>query len=57
MHYLLILAAHSERVDPSAGGKGMSLSWAIVLLGVILGVAITLMPPKRTTEIKREKEE
>lgn len=56
MHDFLILAAHSE-LNTSTGGKGMSLSWAIVLLGVILGVAITLMPPKRTTEIKREKEE
>ena len=29
----------------------------LVLIGLIIGLAITLMPPKRTSEVKKQKEE
>jgi hypothetical protein len=33
------------------------MEWGIVLLALVVGLAITLMPPKRTSEIKKQKEE
>jgi hypothetical protein len=54
MLQFLIFAAHSEAAPT---GKGMSLEWGIVLLGLIVGMMVTLMPPKRTYEVKRQKEE
>ena len=38
-------------------GPSMSIPWAIVLFGVLLGLAITLSPSRRTYEIKRSKDE
>jgi hypothetical protein len=35
----------------------MSVPVAIVLFGVLLGLAITLSPSRRTSEIKRPKDE
>jgi hypothetical protein len=34
----------------------MSLEWAIVLFFMLLGLGVTLTPPKRTSEIKKHKE-
>ena len=51
----LILAAHSEVTTTE--GKGASIEWAIVLFLMAIGLAITLSPPKRTTEIKKSKDE
>ena len=51
----LILAAHSEAAAPE--GKGASIEWAIVLFLMAIGLGITLSPPKRTTEIKKSKDE
>jgi hypothetical protein len=55
---LLIFAAHKTAAEPTAdaGGKGLSLSWAVVLLGLIVGLLVTLSPSKRTTEFKHSKE-
>jgi hypothetical protein len=54
MHLLnmLLLAAHSS-APTGPEEKGLSLSWAVVLLGVIVGLLTALMPSKRTTEIKK----
>ena len=54
MLHILLFAAHHEAAPT---GKGMSLEWGIVLLGLIVGMMVTLMPPKRTYEVKKEKEE
>jgi hypothetical protein len=45
-------------ITPSSGGSGPSgsLSWAIVLFFVILGLAVTLSPTKRTYEVKKPKD-
>lgn len=62
MHYafdfLILLAKTKASSAPAtdAGGKSMSISWAIVLFFVILGALVTLSPPKRTYEVKRPKE-
>lgn len=39
------------------GGKSYSISWAIVLFMAILGLLVTLSPSRRTSEIKRPKDE
>ena len=54
MHLLnmLLLAAHSA-APTGPEEKGLSLSWAVVLLGLIVGLLVTLSPSKRTTEIKK----
>jgi hypothetical protein len=51
----LILAAKSVAATAPTG-KGMSVEWAIVGAGVIIGVALTLLPAKRTSEIKKRKD-
>jgi hypothetical protein len=40
----------------TSSGKGLSISWGIVLFFIILGLAVTLSPPKRTYEVKRPKD-
>jgi hypothetical protein len=45
-------------ITPSSGGSGPSgsMSWGIVLFFVILGLLVTLSPPRRTYEIKKRKD-
>ncbi|HEX4414567.1 MAG TPA: hypothetical protein VH107_13125 [Lacipirellulaceae bacterium] len=50
--HTLILAAHSSAPN-GPEEKGLSLSWAVVLLCVVVGLLVALMPSKRTTEIKK----
>ena len=58
MHGFLLLAKNSlENVRTTPADKGLSLEWGLVLIGLIIGLAITLMPPKRTYEVKKQKEE
>ena len=47
-------AAPGGTLDAPTGPeeKGLSLSWAVVLLASIVGLLVTLSPSKRTTEIK-----
>lgn len=56
---LLILAAKKSSAAAAAAaadsGKSYSLSWAIVGIGLIVGLLVTLSPTKRTTEIKKSK--
>jgi hypothetical protein len=33
------------------------LEWGLVLIALVIGLAITLMPPKRTYEVKKQKED
>ena len=49
----LILLAQSA----TPANKGLSISWGIVLFFIILGMAVTLSPPKRTYEVKRPKDD
>ena len=37
--------------------RSLSIPWAIVLFCVILGLLVTLSPSRRTTEIKRAKDD
>ncbi len=55
----LILAAKKSSLDASAAsdGKSLSLSWAIVIFLTLVGLLITLSPTRRTSEIKRPKDE
>ena len=42
----LIFAAHSSQAAPTTpADKGLSLEWGLILLGLAIGLAITLMPP------------
>jgi hypothetical protein len=54
----LILLAKKSSLETSAssGGKGLSVSVGIVIFFILLGLAITLTPPKRTYEVKRPKD-
>ena len=55
---ILILAKSSlEKIPTGPADKGLSMEWGLVLIGLIIGLAMTLMPPKRTYEIKKQKEE
>jgi hypothetical protein len=55
--HTLILAAHSSASAPTGPEtKGLSLSWGVVLIGVIVGLLVTLSPSKRTTEFKKPEE-
>lgn len=56
---LLLLAKKATHAVAEAsgdsGGKSYSLSWAIVGIGLIVGLLVTLSPTKRTSEIKKSK--
>jgi hypothetical protein len=47
-----MFAAHSLLAAPS-----LNISWAIVLFFTILGLLVTLSPARRTTEIKKPKDD
>jgi len=38
-------------------GKSLSIPWAIVILAILLGLAITLSPTRRSYEVKRPRDE
>jgi hypothetical protein len=57
LNFLLLAKSSALNVPTSAADKGLSMEWGIVLIGLIIGLAITLSPPKRTYEIKKQKEE
>ena len=55
---LLAVKKHTEAAaNTDAGGKSASLSWAIVIFFLALGMVLTLMPARRTYEFKRSTEE
>jgi hypothetical protein len=53
LNTLFLLAAHASATPTGPEQKGLSLSWAVVLIGVIVGLLTTLMPSSRKTEIKK----
>ena len=56
--FLLLAKSSLEKtVVTGPGDKGLSMEWGLVLIGLVIGLAITLMPPKRTYEVKKQKEE
>ncbi len=58
LHFLILAAKSSTANAPvTPADKSLSLEWGLVLLGLVIGLAITLMPPKRTYEVKKQKEE
>jgi hypothetical protein len=57
MFHFLLLAKDSLKGATAPTGKGLSMEWGIVLLALVIGLAITLMPPKRTYEVKKQKDE
>jgi hypothetical protein len=54
LDFMLLLAKKSSTVSTGPEVKGMSLSWALVIFGLLLGLALTLTPAKRTYEVKKE---
>jgi hypothetical protein len=57
LDFLILAKSSTDNVRVGPADKGLSLEWGLVLIGLIIGLAITLMPPKRTTEIKKKAEE
>jgi hypothetical protein len=51
----LILLLQTSAAAPS--GKGLSVPWAIVGFLIAIGLAITLSPARRTSEVKKPKED
>ena len=49
----MLTAPHAVRPRP----QPKHLRWAIVLFITILGLLVTLSPPRRTYEVKRPKDE
>jgi hypothetical protein len=56
LHFLLLAKSSTENVRTLPSDKGLSMEWGLVLIGLIIGLAVTLMPPKRTYEVKKQKE-
>jgi len=57
LDFLILAKSSTENIRTTPADKGLSLEWGLVLIGLIIGLAITLMPPKRTYEVKKQKEE
>ena len=57
LDFLILAKSSTDNVRVLPADKGLSLEWGLVLIGLIIGLAITLMPPKRTYEVKKQKEE
>ena len=60
MFDLLLLAAHKSALETAPSGPtGPSMSLCVAIVGFLtaLGVVVTLLPAKRTSEIKRPHEE
>ena len=56
-NFLLLAKSHADAVPSGPAEKSLSMEWGLILIGLIIGLAITLMPPKRTYEVKKQKEE
>ncbi len=56
LNFFLLLAKASDNVRVLPSDKSLSLEWGLVLAAVIIGLAVTLMPSKRTSEIKKKEE-
>ena len=56
LDFLILAKSSTENVRVSPADKSLSLEWGIVILALVIGLAVTLMPPKRTYEVKKQKE-
>jgi hypothetical protein len=59
-HFIGLLARGHDRNEGTSGPSGpptYGFSWAIMLFCAILGLMVTLTPIRRTSEIKRPKDE
>lgn len=60
---LALISNQSSNAGFTAGplaemsGSAMSVAWGVMLFCIILGLLVTLSPSRRTTEIKRAKDE
>ena len=50
---MTMLAALANNVPILLAERSYSVSWALILLSVILGLLVTLRPARRTSEIKK----
>jgi hypothetical protein len=57
LNFLILARGSVENVRTTPADKSLSWEWGIVLIALVIGLAITLMPPKRTYEVKKQKEE
>jgi hypothetical protein len=57
LNFLILAKSSVENVRTTPADKSLSLEWGLVLIALVIGLAITLMPPKRTYEVKKQKEE
>ena len=57
LNFLLLAKNSMANAPTTPADKGLSMEWGLILIGVIIGLAITLSPPKRTTEIKKKVDE
>ncbi len=57
LNFLLLAKSSVDKVPTGPADKSLSWEWGIILIGLIVGLAITLMPPKRTYEVKKQKQE
>lgn len=52
---LLSLAPLLAQAAEESGPRGYTISWALVLLSVILGLVVALRPAKRETVVRKPK--
>jgi hypothetical protein len=52
-----LIMSHILPLLAQASNKSDAMPWALVLFCVILGLLVSLNPPRRTYEIKRAKED
>ena len=52
-----LLARGKSSEAPTVKGPSYSVSWAIVLFCIVLGLMVSLRPPHRATDFKHPKDE
>ena len=57
LKFLILAKSSTENIRVAPEDKGLSVEWALVGAALIIGLAITLMPGKRTYEVKKQKED
>jgi hypothetical protein len=56
MHHVLLTALPLIAQTEAAAPRGYTISWALVLLGTILGLLVALRPVKRDATVKKAKD-
>jgi hypothetical protein len=57
LNFLILAKSSLENAPKLPADKSLSLEIGLILFALIVGLAITLMPPKRTYEVKKQKED